>query len=99
MELRNLLTLCLLATSSAFSPGVAPLRMQKSVTTSINMAGWQDQYSGDAFKGKEKKVLKVSETDFDKKMKADNAAMVGPLATFSVATIVLIGGLTVFFLN
>ena len=98
MEIRDLVFFCLLGTACAFAPGVSPLRMQKAVVTA-QMAGWQDQYSGDAFKGKEKKVLKVTENDFDKKMKEDNAKMVGPLATFSVVTIALIGGLLLYFVN
>ena len=97
MELRSLVTLLLVGGASAFAPGVAPLRMHKAVSASPKMAGWQDQYSGNAFKAGDKKELKLQENDFDKKMKADNAAMVGPLAIFSVATIaVIIGALVVF---
>ena len=73
--------------------------MQKAVSASPKMAGWQDQYSGGAFKEGDKKVLKTAENDFDKKMKEDNAAMVGPLATFSAVTIVVIVGLLVVFLG
>ena len=98
MELRNLVTLFLIGSATAFSPGVSPLRMQKAVTTSPMMAGWQDQYSGSAFKEGKKEVLKTKENDFDRKMKEDNANMVGPLATFSAVTIALIGGLLVYFL-
>ena len=68
MELRSLvLALFAIAQAEAFSPGMAPLRAQRAaVSTNIRMAGWQDKYSGNAFKNSgEDRKLEVAKSSFD----------------------------------
>lgn len=95
MELRSyLLAFALLAQAEAFSPGVAPLRAQRvAVSTNIRMAGWQDQYSGNAFKDEKKEKLKVASSSFDEMQKAEGDKMNKAVGIFGAATTVIILGL------
>ena len=99
MELRSLLALLLAVDASAFAPGVAPLRTQHAVVSGIRMAGWQDQYSGNAFKSGKEKKLKTGKTSFDEEMAKTGNAINGPLAIFSVVTGVIIIGVLGFLLQ
>ena len=66
MQLRSIIAILCIGSACAFSPaGAAPLRRSatgRSVSTPM-MRGWQDQFSGNAFKEGKRETLKVQEND------------------------------------